>query len=265
MLFDTAHKQVAGQADWIIDSHAPIPMPTMPTRETDWSGGVSAWGFDLYTSSRYVVLQLPTGTALTWGGGGAGDLRAVDVFVSDEPETDFSASEQQAMLQFAQAGGGLLLISDHSGAVRCGTCTEAWRVINSFLETGASNQFGVKCDGNDVGSSGLTGTVVAASAWAPHFAAGPFGAGSSLVYHSGSTVSLVTGTTAAQLIVSSTAGGMMAASTLPGGGRLVLVGDSSPAEDGTCACTATLHNGWGEGNDRQLLLNATAWLAHDGS
>ena len=51
----------------------------------------------------------------------------------------------------------------------------AWRVINTFLQTGATNRFGVICDGNDVGASGLTGTPTTASL-ALHFTGGPFGA-----------------------------------------------------------------------------------------
>ena len=62
-----------------------------------------------------------------------------------------------------------------------------------------------------------------------------------------------------------TAGGFMAASQLPGRGRLVLLGDSSPADDGSCQCSASLQNGWGEASNAAFILNATAWLAHDGS
>lgn len=264
VLFDTAHKQAVGNADWIIDAHSPDPSPASPTSETSWTGGISSWGFDLHQSGRYQIKQLPSTAKLAWGGGGPGDLQQVDVFVSDEPELDFAPGEQQALVTFAEAGGGIFLVSDHSGAVRCGSCTEAWRVINAFLETGAGNRYGVKCDGNDVGASGLTGAATSTSL-TPHFSAGPFGDGASLIYHSGSTVSLVAGHGSPELIYTSGVGGMMAASELPGGGRLVLMGDSSPADDGTCQCSANLQNGWHEGSDREAILNATAWLAHDGS
>jgi hypothetical protein len=234
----------------------------MPTSETSWNGGISSWGFDLHQSGRYQVRQLPTTGHLSWASGDVGDLQQYDVFISDEPELDFTTPEQQALLSFVEAGGGLFLVSDHSGAVRCTSCVEAWRVINAFLEQGASNAFGVRCDGNDVGSSGLTGTV-SSTPLGQRFSAGPFGSGSSLVYHSGSTVSVVAGHGSPQVVVSSSAGGMMAASELPSGGRLVLMGDSSPADDGTCMCSASIQNGWGESTDRQVILNATAWLAHD--
>jgi hypothetical protein len=45
---------------------------------------LGARGFGLFSSGRYAITQLPSGSTLSWGGGGPGDLQAVDVFVSDE-------------------------------------------------------------------------------------------------------------------------------------------------------------------------------------
>ena len=250
VLFDAAHKQAVGNAYWVLDSHTP-PSPANPTSETAWSGGISAWGYRLVKSGQYTVSQLSSGS-LTWGGGGAGDLKNVDVFVSDEPEVEFTAAEQAALMSFVQAGGGIFLASDHSGAKRCTTCSEAWSVINAFLVTGAAaDAFGAKCDGNNISA---TATVSD-----PRFAAGSFGNGTKLVYHSGSSVSATK--TNAFVIAASGTKGMMIGSELTGGGRLILLGDSSPIEDGTCVCSAKLHNGWGDGDDATLILNATAWLA----
>jgi hypothetical protein len=264
ILFDSAHEQVAGNADWIVDTHAPDPSPANPTKDTDWNGGISSWGYGLYASGRYSIRQLPPGTSLSHGGGGAGDLAGYDVFISVEPEKSFSASEVAALNTFAQGGGGIFLVSDHSGASRCGSCTEAWKVVNAYLEQGASGSYGVKCDGNDIGSSGLAGTVATSAAAAP-FHSGPFGTGSTLMYHSGSSVSLTGTSSSAFMVVTSSSGGMMAAASLAGGGRLVVLGDSSPPDDGTCSCNASLYGGWQEADDAKLILNATAWLAHDGS
>ncbi|HEX8106209.1 MAG TPA: hypothetical protein VF516_00715 [Kofleriaceae bacterium] len=100
-------------------------------------------------------------------------------------------------MPFANAGSGIFLVSDHSGAKRCSACTEAWQVINGFLTTGAATAFGVK------------------------------------------------------VVVNSSAGGFLVASQLTTGGRLVVLGDSSPADDGTCTgCSASLHDGWDEGSAR---------------
>lgn len=267
VLFDSAHRQVAGNAFWIVDADAPSPVPATPTSAASWSGAISAWGFGLFSSGRYAITQLPSGSTLNFGAGGAGDLSAVDVFVSDEPETAFTATERTALMSFASAGKGIFLVSDHSGAKRCSACTEAWQVINGFLTTGGATAFGIQVDGNDVGSgsAGLTGTPVSGTLTSP-FTAGPFGAASSLVFHDGSTVSVVAGHPNAQVIVRASSGGLMVASQLTTGGRLVVLGDSSPADDGTCTgCSAALHDGWDEASARAFILNATAWLAHDGS
>src|SRR5262245_2366952 len=245
VLFDAGHRQVAGNAFWIVDGDAPSPVPANPTSVNSWSGAISAWAFGLFSSGRYAIVQLPSGSTLSFGGGGPGDLQAVDVFVSDEPELAFTATERAALASFANAGGGIFLVSDHLGAKRCSACTEAWQVINGFLNANGA-AFGVKVDGNNVGGSGLTGTAVA-STYRTFFTAGPFGAASSLVYHAGSTVSVVAGHPAAQVVVNSSAGGFMVASQLTSGGRLVVLGDSSPADDGRCTgCSATLHDGWDE-------------------
>ena len=137
VLFDAGHRQVAGNAFWIVDSDAPSPVPASPTSANSWSGAISAWGFGLFSSGRYTIKQLPSGSTLNFDGGGAGDLTAADVFISDEPEQAFTATERSALMSFANAGGGIFLVSDHSGAKRCSACTEAWQVINGFLTTGA--------------------------------------------------------------------------------------------------------------------------------
>jgi hypothetical protein len=264
VLFDAGHRQVAGNAFWIVDGDAPSPVPANPTSANSWSGAISAWGFGLFSSGRYAIAQLPSGSTLNFGGGGPGDLQAVDVFVSDEPELAFTATERAALASFANAGGGIFLVSDHSGAKRCSACTEAWQVINGFLNANGA-AFGVRVDGNNVGANGLTGTPRTGT-YTTFFTAGPFGAASSLVFHAGSTVSVVAGHPNAQVVVNSSSGGFLVASQLTSGGRLVVLGDSSPADDGRCTgCSAALHDGWDEASARPFILNATAWLAHDGS
>jgi hypothetical protein len=96
----------------------------------------------------------------------------------------------------------------------------------------------------------------------PRITNGPFGQGTLLHFNSGSTVSLTGANSTAKLLVTSGASGLMAGAELPSGGRLVLLGDSSPLEDGSCQCSAKLHNGWGSADHATLVLNATAWLAH---
>lgn len=266
ILFDAAHKNSVGNADWILDGMSPDPAPAHPISETEWSGGISAWGVGLHVSGRYEVRQLPAGTALAFGGGGSGDLRGFDAFVSDEPEAPFTTAEQAALMQFVEGGGGLFLVADHAGAQRCTTCVEAWRVINGFLVTGAAaGAFGISCDGNTIGRAGLTGSPSDAPV-TTHFTSGHFGPAAGLSFHSGTSVSVTGSNALATVVVASAAGGLMASSSLPSGGRVVLLGDSSPTDDGTCTgCGARLYDGWGEVDNANFILNATAWLVHDGS
>jgi hypothetical protein len=60
----------------------------------------------------------------------------------------------------------------------------------------------------------------------------------------------------------STTKAMVAYSTY-GTGRVVAIGDSSPADDGTGAPNNSLYYGWTElgTNHSRLHLNATLWLA----
>src|SRR5689334_14607897 len=67
VLFDNAHTETAGNADWVISSSQPDPLGENPNpqKETDWTGGISAWGVTLQKTGRY-SLMTNTG-ALTYG------------------------------------------------------------------------------------------------------------------------------------------------------------------------------------------------------
>src|SRR5690349_6119651 len=49
ILFDNAHAESAGNADWVISGAQPDPLKenAHPVKETDWTGGLSAWGVAL--------------------------------------------------------------------------------------------------------------------------------------------------------------------------------------------------------------------------
>jgi len=54
----------------------------------------------------------------------------------------------------------------------------------------------------------------------------------------------------------------MCASATYGTGRVVVIGDSSPADDGTGASGDTLYPGWTElASHARLHMNASLWLA----
>jgi len=73
-LFDAAHYQTAGNADWVIDEDNHVagryPTPdqstiTQSTPETYWTGAISSWGISLVKLGYYVE-TLPAGTTITY-------------------------------------------------------------------------------------------------------------------------------------------------------------------------------------------------------
>src|SRR5689334_15084715 len=57
VLFDDAHAETAGNADWIISTSMPDPLQenANPRTEQDWTGGLSAWGVTLQRTGRYTL------------------------------------------------------------------------------------------------------------------------------------------------------------------------------------------------------------------
>ena len=96
---------------------------------------------------------------------------------------------------------------------------------------------------------------------------GSEGSVTQLQFNSGSTMSISTAANpnVKGLIWRSTStqgtSNIMAASSTFGTGRVFLIGDSSPTDDGTGAPNNTLYNGWGVYSHTRLMMNASLWLA----
>src|SRR5438552_2312737 len=81
-LFDNAHAETAGNADWEIDTHQPIPSPAQSgigpdTPGTYWVGAISSWGVDLVKRGYTVATNT---AALTYqNGSNPYDLANYDV------------------------------------------------------------------------------------------------------------------------------------------------------------------------------------------
>src|SRR5690242_14779430 len=95
VLFDAAHAQTAGNADWTLDEDScgtaqRFPTPdqsgiTSSTAETYWSGAFSAMGVDLVKKGFHVE-SLPVGGRLSYNDGtNAQDLTHYNVLVLTEP------------------------------------------------------------------------------------------------------------------------------------------------------------------------------------
>jgi hypothetical protein len=275
-LFDATKSETAGNADWVIDEDSsPQRFPTPPestvtasTPETYWTGAISAWGIGL-VKIGYHVETLPPGTAISYGDTtNAQDLSNYDVYVVDEPNSPFSAVEKTAILQFVKNGGGLFMISDHGVADRNNNGWDAVRVWNDLMRSNTvqSLPFGMLLDSTNMSQ---TTTNILSSPTHP-ILNGPAGPVTAFKFSNGSTITIDpnSNSTVQGLIWQSGypqgAVKVMVASAKFGKGKVVLVGDSSPADDGTGAAGNTLYNGWtGDvgASHANMHLNASIWLS----
>lgn len=272
-LFDAGHAETAGNADWVLDVDAgvvpryPTPLAsgiTSSTAETYWEAAISAWGVALVKLGNSVE-NLPPGTALTYGNtSNPQDLANYTVFVVDEPNTLFSASEKTAIINFVKNGGGLFMISDHDISDRNGDGYDSVDIWNDLMSNNSvqSNPFGFSVAYTNISDNS---TNVLASSTNP-ILNGSQGAVTQLAFHNGATLNKTSGSAAQGLIWQSTSSqglsNIMCASSTYGTGRVVCITDSSPADDGTGSPGNTVYNGWNENlSTPRLHLNASLWLA----
>lgn len=272
-LFDATKAQTAGNADWVLDADTspqrlPTPLQsniTATTTENFWRGGLSAWGIAL-VKLGHTVETLPTRTAITYGGTGVQDLKNYDVFVVAEPNIRFTSAEKTAILNFVKNGGGLFMISNHSGSDRNNDGWDSPKIWNDLMTTNSVkvNPFGISITLNSISET----TSNRLSATTNPILNGSQGTVTQLKYSAGASMSINTtaNTTVQGLIWRGTSlqgtSNIMCASATFGTGRVVVIGDSSPADDGTGATGDTLYPGWTElASHSRLHMNASLWLA----
>lgn len=294
VLFDATKAETAGNADWVIDADVynlkytatgitttgtesnpqRIPTPsqsgiTATTPETYWQGALSNWGIDLVRQG-YVVETLPYNGSITYGDStNTQDLSNYKVFIIDEPNIKFTATEKTALLNFVANGGGLFMISDHNQSDRNSDGWDSPAIWNDFFTTNGvvTNPFGISFDLNNV--SPVTSNF-AATGTNPTILSGPQGTPTQMKFSNGATMTLdKNSNTSVQGLVfttgSSTTGStnVMFATSTYGNGRVCALGDSSVPDDGTGDPNDTLYNGYtadANGNHRPLLVNAVVWL-----
>jgi hypothetical protein len=272
-LFDATKAETAGNADWVLDADSTpqrFPTPaqsnvTATTTESFWRGGLSAWGIAL-AKLGHTVETLPSGTAITYGGTGVQDLKNYDVFVVDEPNKRFTAAEKTAILNFVKNGGGLFMISDHTVSDRNNDGWDSPAIWNDLMSTNTvkTNPFGITITLNNFSET----TSNRLSATTNPILNGSQGTVTQLKYSAGASMSInTTANATAQGLIwrgSSSQGtsNIMCATATFGTGRVVAIGDSSPADDGTGASGDTLYPGWIElASHARLHMNASLWLA----
>ena len=273
-LFDAAHAETAGNADWVIDQDSfpqrfPTPDQTTVvagTAETYWTGAISAWAIDLVKRGHHVE-TLPTGTAITYlDGSNAQDLSHYQVFVVDEPNKAFTAAEKTAIVNFVQGGGNLFMVADHTGSDRDGDGKDSVQIWNELFSSNGVQvaPFGVTFNTDNISPNNESADTSAADP----ITHGVAGTVTQFVYASGCSLTIDTTRNASVrgavwTTSSHTNANVMVAYGTFGGGKFVAIGDSSPVDDGTGAAGNNLFDGWndGGGDDARLIINASLWLA----
>jgi hypothetical protein len=271
VLFDNTKAETAGNADWIISTSQPDPLQqdSTPNAETDWTGALSSWGVALQKTGQYSLKTLPSGNTITYGTSSALDLANFDTFVLPEPNVQLSAAEKTAVMRFVQNGGGLFLISDHTGSDRNNDGWDSPKVISDLLTgNGVDNTdpFGFSVDSLNI----TTDNPVAIRTTSDPIINGPFGTVRGSILRNGTTFTLHPADNAnvkglvylTSATPSGNTGAFLVSSTF-GSGRVAIWGDSSTIDDGTGQSGNTLYDGWNDpaGTDAAIALNTTAWLA----
>jgi len=294
ILFDASKAQMAGSADWVIDAdlhniysgNGPmsiggtesnpqkIPTPaqsgiTATTPETYWNGGLSHWAVDC-VNQGYTVETLPYNGQITYGlVSNAQDLSHYAVYIVDEPNINYTAGEKNAIVNFVKNGGGLLMIADHTISDRNNDGSDSPMVWNDLMANNSiqADPFGMVFDQVDV-SGNATNIANLPTNTILH---GTYGNVTKILWTNGTTLTInpTSNSTVKGLVfrngssLTGTTNVMVASSTYLAG-KVVAIGDSSVADDGTGDSGDVLYDGYStdaSGNHQKLLMNAVNWLA----
>lgn len=274
-LFDATKAETAGNADWVIDAdnNTPqkIPTPlqstiTSSTNETYWTGGISSFGIAL-AKLGHTVETLPSTGSITYGNSSnAQDLSHYDVFVIDEPNIKFTTSEKQAILNFIQNGGGLMMISDHTQSDRNNDGWDSPAIWNDLMTNNGlvTDPFGFSIDLTNI--SGTSSNILTGNS-SNVILHGSQGNVSQIDFSNGATITLNSSSNASvqglvwQSGYTQNPTHVICASSTYGNGRVFVIGDSSPLDDGTGATSDILYVDWSLYSHTQLFMNASLWLS----
>jgi hypothetical protein len=287
VLFDGAHAQTAGNADWVMDEDTcgiaqryPTPAQsgiTATTPETYWGGAYSAFGVAL-VKKGFAVESLPKGVPITYGDtSNAQDLKNYKVFILPEPNIRYTTAERTAIQSFVKNGGGLFLIADHWNSDRNNDTWDSPEIMNDLM-VGVSWGLHFQVEGqtdnwfNDNPNSNYTKDTSSPIIYTGPYGKASVGKGLGLFGSTSMTLNPTANATVKGHVwmTSGTAGStskVTFATSTDGLGRIAAIGDSSPSEDATNGCGHNTHNGWENTTyDNALIhLNAIAWLAGAGS
>ena len=293
ILFDASKAETAGNADWVIDAdlfnlnYNPnatvgggneanaqgIPSPpqsgiSASTSESYWKGGLSNWGIDC-VKKGYTVETLPYNGNITYGNAAnPQDLTNYQVYIICEPNILFTAAEKTAIINFVSNGGGLFIVSNHDGADRNGDGDDSPHILNDLFDNNGIqvNPFGFTFDYFSFSQTSSNIPNLPGDS----LLNGPMGNVTKVQWNSGTSITLnTTANSTAKAVAYKTgsafgSANVMCAYSRYGNGKVVVIGDSSPSDDGTGDTNDNLYNGYivgASGNHQKLIMNATIWLA----
>lgn len=302
ILFDNVHAETSGNtADWCIDAdqwnmnwgsstpsgytcgscvHSnPQQIPTPPqtaitatTSETYWTGALSHWAIDCVRKG-YWVESLPYTGTITYGSTtNAQDLSKYNIFVVDEPNTLFTASEKTAIMNFVKNGGSLFAISDHDNSDRNNDGYDSPHIWNDLFTNNAvqNNAFGYTF-AYETFSGTHTNVVTSTSDSITH---GSFGTATEVQWSSGTSMNMnpaqnpsVKAHVWRNGISQTSDTAVLCVTSRYGCGKIASIGDSSPTDDKTgdpSNPNSQLYDGYttdAAGNHQKLLMNMMIWLA----
>jgi hypothetical protein len=287
VLFDDAHRERAGSADWVVDVPGRHPWPSVPQQERDWAGALSSFGVALVQSGRYTVETLTALDRLSYGDATRPqDLANYDVLVLPETSAPLDEAEAAAVSAFVAGGGGLLLVIDHFQSDRDGNGWDSVQVTNDFFaRSGAGNleinPFGFAAALIDYNTSGTLENInrnvaqtIPAGAETHPVLAGPFGTVTRVGMFRGGLLRVLTQPTAQVTVLMHAVplgtpgweqGSPYVLVSQVGSGRVVAVGDSAILNDGTDSHGSqdSRFDAWHSTTEQNaaLFLNAVEWLA----
>ncbi|MBF0545177.1 MAG: DUF4350 domain-containing protein [Candidatus Riflebacteria bacterium] len=223
VFFDNGHAQTAGNADWTIN------------------GAYSEFA-DVFKNQGCDVRSLSQMNSK--------DLSQATILVLPEPNSAYSTDEQNAIVDFANKGGCLFLIADHDGSDRNGDGIDSVGVFNQF-----ASKLGIQFNKKYFSEAPVTGPVIKSVITDGVTAVGNWGS---------TSVAGLAPSAIAHIRVSAKNGGgaYIITNELPGGGKVVAMGDSSPFDDGTGAPGKQLHNGFTNPaySHKKLAENCVKWF-----
>jgi len=231
VIFDDSHGQTYGNADWVID------------------GGYSEFADHLrsHLNASVGALKYCAGSEQF----SSKILRDCDVVVLPEPNTRYSSYEIRVLREFILKGGGIFFIADHGGSDRNFDGYDSAAIFNEILI-----DWGITFVGDTWSEAPLKSIVNPnhpvlrgvgnVGAWA---------ATSMLVDKSIPNIE--------PLINSTTTGEAFLLTAEYGKGRIIVLGDSSPFDDGSGTTDKALHDSYGSWlyNHPALAIQSIAWLA----